>query len=120
MSSHYTHENAKDDDARPSVTVSSSVEAHHPRNSSNPEEIVRDDASTSIEKHDDDIDPPQSKSSEPTLTPAAAPDPDLVVWDGPNDPENPQTWSVRRKWMITASSALMTLCVYVAETSFVA
>jgi MFS transporter, DHA1 family, multidrug resistance protein len=123
MSSHYKHE---DDDARSSITVSSSAEAHpkSPLNPSLQEENVPDEGS--IEKHDDDdIDPPLSKSPAPTLTlanPAAAPglDPYLVTWDGPNDPENPQNWSFRRKCINTAAIGLMTLCVYVATTSFVA
>jgi hypothetical protein len=38
-------------------------------------------------------------------------DSDLVTWDGPNDPENPQTWPVRRKWILTIACAVMSLCV---------
>lgn len=28
-------------------------------------------------------------------------DPNLVTWDGPNDPENPKNWSLGRKWAAT-------------------
>ncbi|GAB7359247.1 hypothetical protein MBLNU230_g5904t1 [Neophaeotheca triangularis] len=28
-------------------------------------------------------------------------DPNLVTWDGPNDPENPRNWSMKRKWTAT-------------------
>lgn len=28
-------------------------------------------------------------------------DPNLVTWDGPDDPENPKNWTMRRKWMAT-------------------
>ena len=28
-------------------------------------------------------------------------DPNLVTWDGPDDPENPKNWSIRRKWAAT-------------------
>ncbi|OJD32188.1 mfs multidrug transporter [Diplodia corticola] len=31
----------------------------------------------------------------------ATPDPNLVTWDGPNDPHNPQNFSLRRKFFIT-------------------
>lgn len=49
-------------------------------------------------------------SSLPAVAPPAS-DPNLVTWDGPNDPENPQSWPVRRKWLLTAACAEMTLCV---------
>ncbi|KAJ6263100.1 Efflux pump vrtL [Drechslerella dactyloides] len=28
-------------------------------------------------------------------------DPNLVTWDGPDDPENPLNWSIRKKWTAT-------------------
>lgn len=28
-------------------------------------------------------------------------DPNLVTWDGPDDPENPKNWSTKRKWAAT-------------------
>jgi hypothetical protein len=31
----------------------------------------------------------------------SARDPDLVNWDGPDDPENPKNWGWRRKWAAT-------------------
>jgi hypothetical protein len=37
-------------------------------------------------------------------------DPNLIDWDGPNDPENPQNWPARRKWIITVSMGMMTFC----------
>ncbi|KAG6065589.1 hypothetical protein E4U33_005841, partial [Claviceps sp. LM78 group G4] len=33
-------------------------------------------------------------------------DPDLVEWDGPDDPQRPTSWAVRRKWAAV-------LCVFV-------
>ena len=38
-------------------------------------------------------------------------DPDMVTWDGPEDPENPQNWSNRYRWFITISCLVMTLNV---------
>ncbi|KAL8871381.1 MAG: hypothetical protein Q9174_002774, partial [Haloplaca sp. 1 TL-2023] len=28
-------------------------------------------------------------------------DPELVTWDGPDDPENPKNWSTKRRWLAT-------------------
>ncbi|KAF8235704.1 MFS polyamine transporter [Tricholoma matsutake] len=121
-----SHNGKKDDDARSSITTtnpeSGSTSARDPRNSDNPplqEEVVCDQASV----YSDDTHAPQPKSPEHTLTiPTATlepptPDPNLVTWDGPDDPENPQTWSVLRKWAITAATALMTLCVTFGSTA---
>lgn len=35
---------------------------------------------------------------EKTPTTRTARDPNLVTWDGPNDPGNPKQWSMKRKW----------------------
>lgn len=40
-------------------------------------------------------------------------DPNKVVWDGPDDPENPQNFSRMRKWVITLICTLVTVNVYV-------
>ncbi|KAI7969589.1 hypothetical protein EIK77_006330 [Talaromyces pinophilus] len=50
---------------------------------------------------------------------AAAPekDPNLVEWDGPDDPENPQNFSHARKWVI--SMFLSSLTIWVTFTSSV-
>ena len=37
----------------------------------------------------------------------------LVTWDSPNDPSNPQNWSIKYKWLVTIISTLMALNVYV-------
>ena len=44
---------------------------------------------------------------EPTL------DANMVTWDGPNDPTNPQNWSVKYKWLITVVCTVLTMNVYV-------
>jgi hypothetical protein len=36
------------------------------------------------------------------------PDPDLVGWDGDDDPEKPQNWSGRKKWQTAGLIAAMT------------
>lgn len=41
-------------------------------------------------------------------------DPNLVTWDGPDDPANPQNWSFWYKSWLTGVCSLMTLAVYVS------
>lgn len=42
-----------------------------------------------------------------------AKDTGVVVWDGPNDPANPQNWPHRKRWQITALACILTLTVCV-------
>jgi hypothetical protein len=37
-------------------------------------------------------------------------DPNLIEWDGPDDPENPMNWPTRKKWINTVTMGMMTLC----------
>ncbi|KAK9334135.1 major facilitator superfamily domain-containing protein [Lipomyces starkeyi] len=46
--------------------------------------------------------------------------PDVVGWDGPEDPENPFNWPNRKKWRITLIAALVTFCVAFASSVFTA
>ena len=39
-------------------------------------------------------------------------DPNIVSWDGPDDPENPLNWTKKRKVTATISIALITLLTY--------
>ncbi|KAJ5312978.1 hypothetical protein PENANT_c018G03255 [Penicillium antarcticum] len=45
-------------------------------------------------------------------------DPNLIEWDGPDDPENPQNFSACRKWLITVVLGLMTVSVTFASSVF--
>jgi len=45
-------------------------------------------------------------------------DPNLVEWDGPDDPENPQNFSRSRKWIITAVMSTMTMWITFASSVF--
>lgn len=47
----------------------------------------------------------QPPAQEPT-------DPNVVDWDGPGDPENPQNWTDGRKWGLIAVLAAVTLVTY--------
>lgn len=42
---------------------------------------------------------------EPTL------DANMVTWDGPDDPKNPQNWSIKYKWLVTIVCTIMTVNV---------
>lgn len=45
-------------------------------------------------------------------------DPNLVEWDGPDDPENPQNFSSLRKWVITLTMSSMTMWITFASSVF--
>jgi DHA1 family multidrug resistance protein-like MFS transporter len=45
-------------------------------------------------------------------------DPNLIDWDGPDDPENPMNFSTSRKWMITVLLGLATFCITFASSVF--
>jgi DHA1 family multidrug resistance protein-like MFS transporter len=45
-------------------------------------------------------------------------DPDLVDWDGPDDPENPMNFSTSRKWVITVLLGMATFCITFASSVF--
>lgn len=45
-------------------------------------------------------------------------DPNLVEWDGPDDPENPQNFSPARKWAITMCLSSLTIWVTFSTSVF--
>ncbi|KAF2448197.1 bicyclomycin resistance protein [Karstenula rhodostoma CBS 690.94] len=45
-------------------------------------------------------------------------DPDLIEWDGPDDPENPQNWSRGYKWFITGILGMVTFVITFASSVF--
>jgi len=38
-------------------------------------------------------------------------DVNMVTWDGPNDPTNPQNWTIKYKWLVTLVIIIMTVNV---------
>lgn len=77
------------------------------------EEIADDERR--LEKYGgDDINEPQPKTPHPLAFLAAPQDPNMIAWDGPNDQENPQNWSDRRKWLVTITCVLLSINVYVS------
>ncbi|KAL1982034.1 hypothetical protein VTN96DRAFT_1804 [Rasamsonia emersonii] len=57
-----------------------------------------------------------SKSAEDRKAPDK--DPNLVEWDGPDDPENPQNFSRLRKWVITMILSTMTVWITFSSSVF--
>ncbi|KIN05524.1 hypothetical protein OIDMADRAFT_38051 [Oidiodendron maius Zn] len=51
-------------------------------------------------------------------TDAPAKDPNLIEWDGPDDPDNPMNWGRTKKWIVTVMLGLMTFCVTFASSVF--
>jgi MFS transporter, DHA1 family, multidrug resistance protein len=55
--------------------------------------------------------PPRGSNTPLPFLPKPNDDPNVVTWDGPDDPSNPQNWSVRYRWWITTVCIAMTLNV---------
>ena len=41
-------------------------------------------------------------------------DANMITWDSPNDPSNPQNWSIKYKWFVTLVCTVITINVYVS------
>lgn len=67
----------------------------------------------------DDPEDPPVKSSQPIARSSSKEivDPNLVAWDGPDDRENPQTWTYAYKWFVTLLCSLTTLNVTFASSA---
>ncbi|PSN60596.1 membrane transporter [Corynespora cassiicola Philippines] len=50
--------------------------------------------------------------------PQEQPDPNVVDWDGPDDPENPQNWPESKKWGMIGALAAVTLVTPLASSFF--
>ncbi|TQN64743.1 Efflux pump rdc3 [Colletotrichum shisoi] len=45
-------------------------------------------------------------------------DPNVVYWDGPDDPENPQNWSMTMKWFNVAGISMLTFVTPLGSSMF--
>lgn len=45
-------------------------------------------------------------------------DPNMVDWDGPDDPENPMNWSDKKKWLNIATLSILTLVTPLGSSMF--
>lgn len=68
-------------------------------------------------QHATDIDV-ENAQDQPEAEKPAEKDPNLVEWDGPDDPENPQNFSRLRKWVITVVMSSMTMWITFASSVF--
>ncbi|KAK9371453.1 major facilitator superfamily domain-containing protein [Lipomyces chichibuensis] len=68
-----------------------------------------------------DMDPyEQEKEHQRGMSRVDTEDPDVVGWDGVEDPEHPFNWPNGKKWRITLIAALVTFCVTFASSVFTA
>ncbi len=87
------------------------LEGEPPSNSSDDDLGEKD-----LEKGDEVAD--NRKPEESKKKKQEAKDPNLIEWNGPDDPENPQNWPNGKKWRVTMALALMTFCVTFASSVF--
>ncbi|EST05463.1 Major facilitator superfamily [Kalmanozyma brasiliensis GHG001] len=64
-------------------------------------------------QHDDN----DSDQGRPRGNPDESKDPNQVEWEGEDDPENPQNWSQKRKWMLTLLASFLTVNVTFASSA---
>lgn len=57
--------------------------------------------------------PPQEQGK-----PQSEPDPNMVGFDGPDDPENPMNWPRSKKYLITVIYSTCTFCLTFASSVF--
>lgn len=82
-----------------------------------------DDSSSSNEEKDleqGDYDPDEAEKAEELRRQKEemAKDPNLVEWDGLDDPGNPMNWKTSKKWTVTIMLGFMTFCVTFASSVF--
>jgi MFS transporter, DHA1 family, multidrug resistance protein len=71
---------------------------------------------TDVEKGDQSSD--EEKAEQLRRKESKHRDPNLIEWDGPDDPENPMNWPTSKKWIITIALGMMTFCVTFASSVF--
>ncbi|KAL5414368.1 hypothetical protein PMIN06_002347 [Paraphaeosphaeria minitans] len=62
----------------------------------------------------DDVEKQQTQDNQG----ATEKDPNLIEWDGPEDPENPQNWGRGYKWLITSILGMVTFVITFASSVF--
>jgi hypothetical protein len=70
-------------------------------------DVVNHDITTT-NSHDDDVNSSLHDGRVGSTSPATT-DPNIVDWDGPNDPKNPLNWSTKAK---LANTSLVVLCCF--------
>jgi len=99
---------------RSSITVTDHGSARLLRPTALEMEVAREEKSFEAYGGDDPHEPRKDKNAPP---PPEDNDPNIVAWDGPDDPTNPQNWSKRYKWFITVICCVMTVNVTFASSA---
>ncbi|TGO30795.1 hypothetical protein BPAE_0003g00800 [Botrytis paeoniae] len=84
-------------------------------------EVLGSSQTTTLAKGDVDVEAQGEKDKKDVLTLEKEKeeyDPNLVTWDGPDDPDNPMNWGTKKKWFITVILGLMTFVVTFASSVF--
>ncbi|KAF5371182.1 hypothetical protein D9758_004213 [Tetrapyrgos nigripes] len=79
-------------------------------------EILREQSRVK-EYGDDDVHDPESYAPTVAESPPPKEKEQVVDWDGPDDPANPQNWSIRRKWLMTILTSSITVNVTFASSA---
>lgn len=74
-------------------------------------ELARDERRFEEYGGDDPLPPTPKTPAAPISEKPVDKDANLVSWDGPDDPENPQNWSRFRKWVVTWTCVLLSINV---------
>ncbi|KAF9458424.1 multidrug transporter [Collybia nuda] len=120
--SHPSAQNDEGNSRRSSMTVLGGLRGPEPPRTPLDEEVLQAEANFETYGGDDVHEPEPKSPNHEHMSPsatlsAASPDPNMVSWDGPDDPANPQNWTKRRKWLITAVCIIMTVNVTFASSA---
>jgi hypothetical protein len=115
-----------DPEANMTMTVRASRESNQPRFQPS-RDTLYDETPYELDVISDIIEPSWTRrgaADRNVITALPAPptepvkDPNLVEWDGPNDPDNPQNFSPSKKWLITALFSSLTMWVTFSSSVF--
>lgn len=85
-----------------------------------PQSYLEDPSSTDLEIFDElgDVVSTQQARENDSEEKEKLADPNLIEWDGPDDPENPMNFKLSRKWIITIATSLITFVATFASSVF--
>lgn len=67
---------------------------------------------------DKDLEAGNANAEKQHEKPIEAADPNIVGWDGDDDPDKPLNWPARKRWLITVTLGFVTLCITFASSVF--
>ncbi|KAH6844358.1 membrane transporter [Alternaria alternata] len=108
---------ARDAQDLPNGSIKEAYEQGHDADRKVPEESFSQDPEKGVDSHAH-----STHTDERTLSGDVPPeqerDPNIVDWDGPDDPETPQNWPAGKKWGIIAALGACTLITPLASSFF--